>query len=122
MSSRIELTSPDRLTSELAKEFDQSGNYNNVILRGSEKHWELSVMKFIVEETMASFSSNIQELEDRGFFDRRGRETQRRHREIRHLLERAKTDKTLIPELGKKLKEYDLFEQYQDSFFQLMKP
>ena len=61
-------------------------------------------MKFIVEETMASFSANIQELAERGFFEE-ARPGSNHKREVESLMVRAKSDKSLIPMLGKKLKD-----------------
>lgn len=119
-SSRIDLTAPEKLTQKLAGDFDQKGEYRAALLRGPDKLWELSIMKFIVEETMASFSSNVQELNDRGFFDGEDRQVQRRHREIKNLIRKAREDRAAIPHLGKMLKDYGLFEQYQDEFFALV--
>ena len=119
-SSRVELLPPDTFSQQLAQEFDRQGAYSNVLLRGPDKMWELSIMKFIVEITLSSFSSNIQELNERGFFDGGERALQQRHREVQALLQRARTDSSLVPVIGKKLKDYGLFEQYQDAFFQLL--
>jgi hypothetical protein len=117
--NRIELTSPDELTKQLTTIFDREDSTRRTIIRGTDKLWELSLMKFIVEETLSSFASNIQELKERGFFDQQ-RDDERRRREVEHLLKRARNDRACLPELGKKLKDYGLFERYQDSFFQLI--
>ena len=70
LGSRIELSSPDSLISNMTQHFDRAtANFNTAIIRGTDKLWELSIMKFIVEETLASFSSNVQELKERGFFE-----------------------------------------------------
>ncbi len=121
ISSRVELSAPDHLVNDLIKDFDQKDEYQKVLIRGTDKLWEVSVMKFIVEEILSSFSQNLQELHERGFFDG-DRENSRKHREIQYLLQKSKLERRLIPELGKKLKEYELFEQYQDEFFKLISP
>jgi hypothetical protein len=79
----------------------------------------MGVMKFIVEETLSSFLTNVQELNEHGFFDE-DRLTRTRQREIEHLFRVAKKDRSAIERLGSKLKEYGLFEQYQDAFFHLI--
>ncbi len=76
-------------------------------------------MKFIIEETLSSFSHNVRELQERGFFDPEN-DLKRRHREIQNLLQKAKVDRSLLPELANKLKATGLFNQYQDAFFQLV--
>jgi hypothetical protein len=121
ISTRVELSSPDALIGNMTKSFDgATSNFNTAIIRGTDKLWELSIMKFIVEETLASFSSNVQELKDRGFFEGEGRIEKRRRAEIERMLAAARHDRSLIPALGKKLKEYALFDEYQDAFFRLI--
>jgi hypothetical protein len=121
LGTRIELSSPDALVNNLAQGFDRAtNNYNAAIIRGTDKLWELSIMKFIVEETLSSFASNVQELKDRGFFEGEDRIENRRRREIERLLAVAQQDRSSIPSLGKKLKEYGLFDEYQDAFFKLI--
>jgi hypothetical protein len=120
LSARIELAPPDSYIQKLIEQHDREGDYHKALIQGSDKLWELSIMKFIVEETLASFSVNFQELQDRGFFEGDNRHAQRKHAEIQNLLKRAKSDGSLVPVVGSKLKEYGLFEQYQDAFFQLL--
>lgn len=119
--TRIELQSPKKLAKEMTKSFDQESTYRHALLRGVDQYWQLSVMKFIIEETMASFSSNLQELKDRGFFEGETRIENRQHREIKNLFSIARKDKAAIPTLANKLKSYGLFEEYQDQFFGLVK-
>ncbi len=119
--TKVELVTPQFLVQKLATEIDRSSQPRQALIFGADKIWELAVMKFIVEETMASFSSNLQELTDRGFFEGEDRPTNIRKREIETLFSRAQTDKSTIPVLGKKLKEYNLFDSYQDRFFQLLR-
>lgn len=122
VSNNVELMTPDALTQRLVKEMDNSDSSRQALIRGSDKLWELAIMKFIVEETLASFSVNIQELQDRGFFDNEPRTRSRREREIQMLFDRAKNDAAAVSLLGQKLKEYNLFDKYQDAFFSLVRP
>jgi hypothetical protein len=119
-TSRVELASPDALMSNLTRDFDRSDDYRTTILRGTDKLWEMAIMKFIVEETLSSFATNIQELHERGLLEPERASQERRHREIRALLQNARRERSLVPALGKKLKEYGLFDQYQDEFFRLI--
>lgn len=121
-STKVELVTPEFLVSKLTKELDHSNQSRQALILGVDKIWELAIMKFIIEETMASFSGNLQELSDRGFLEGTDRPLNIRKREVETLLKRAQTDKNLIPLLGQKLKEYNLFESYQDRFFQLLRP
>ena len=121
-SSRVELQAPDIYIKMLADRVDAEGGYHTALLSATDKFWELALMKFIVEETLASFSSNVRELKERGLFDTDEDRLQARHVEIRRLLREARVSKDLIPALGAKLKEYGLFDMYQDDFFRLMNP
>lgn len=120
-SSKIELIQPKELISRLSDEFDRKSELRTALLQGTDRLWELSIMKFIVEETLASFHSNVQELDDRGFFEGEDRLEKQKHREIRSLFQKATHDPRLLVDLGKKLEEYGLFEQYQDQFFRLVR-
>jgi hypothetical protein len=118
--TRIELAKPERVIASLVRDHDRDG-YHQAVIRGTEKYWQLSIMKFIIEETLASFSANVQELSERGFFEGEKRVQDNQQREIRFLFKNAARDKSALAQLGKKLKEYGLFEQYQDEFFKLLK-
>jgi len=120
-TSKVELEPPDSLLRRLAQEFDQEGDVRKTLIRGTDKLWELSLMKFIVEETLSSFASNVQELQDRGFFEGEFKDVNRQRREIKHLIGKVKHNKSLLPKLGTKLKEFGLFEEFQDEFFKLLK-
>lgn len=121
-TTKIELITPDLLTQKLLTELDKESTSPYTLLKSSDQLWELSIMKFIVEETLASFAGNYQELRDRGFFESEPRSRGGKEHEIQMLFDRARTDRTLIPVLGKKLKDYSLFEKFQDAFFDLLKP
>lgn len=120
LSTRIELGNPNSVLKEMVKDFDPTKNPRSALIRGSDNHWPLSIMKFIVEETLTSFASNVRELHERGFFEGDKRLLDQQHREIRYLFGKAHDDKSLLPVLGQKLKEYGLFEYYQDEFFRLV--
>ncbi len=120
-STKVELVTPEFLVNKLTKELDHSNSSRQALILGVDKIWELAIMKFIVEETMASFSGNIQELTERGFFEGEDRSMNTQKREVENLLKKAQNDKSLVPLLGQKLKEYNLFESYQDRFFQLLR-
>jgi len=122
VDTRIELSPPDRFVPEFVRRHDSDGVDNAAVLTGSDKLWELSVMKFIVEETLASFVSNVRELKEHGFFDTDDEKLERKHAEVRQLLRRATRDRALVPSLAQKLKHYGLFDQYQDEFFRLVNP
>ncbi len=87
------------------------------LLQGPDQAWSLAVMNFVVQASLHSFPSNIRELEDRGYFNPEGREDQRRKQAIERLFQAAHRDPTVVPELAARLKEWNLFADYEDRFF-----
>ena len=110
----------DNVTSLIAKDIESKNRPLTTIIKGIDDYWQVSLMKFIVDVASKAFYSNITELEERGFF----KDSQRANfakREIENLFKLVKNDKTRIKELGDKLVQYGLFEDYQDRFFELIK-
>jgi len=118
--SRLERASPHELIDRINSRLDFDSTRPVTILKGPDESWQLSLLKFIVEMSARSFHGNLQELNERGFFDPDTRVGYQRVSEIEKLMKKAGVDRSLLPLLGKKLKEYGLFEQYQDRFFSLV--
>jgi hypothetical protein len=105
----------------LEERLDRSKESFSAIIEGVDRPWQVSLMKFIVEITLKSFYSNIAELEERGFFPDRSGVSERAREEIELLFREAERDKSKIKQLGKRLSELGLFEEYEDRFFALLK-
>ncbi|MCB1190547.1 MAG: hypothetical protein KDK90_08950 [Leptospiraceae bacterium] len=91
---------------------------NSTILLAPDDIWTVSLMKIAFEIITKSFPGNVQDLEDRGYFlSQREKEKM----EIEFLFSEATENKSYIKELGKKLQEYNLFDEYEDRFFNLTK-
>ena len=82
--------------------------------------WQLALMKFILEQSLKAFPTNVRDLNRRGLFDPEAKERDRTRREIEHLFADATSSPQAREALGKKLQEYGLFEEYQDRFFSLI--
>lgn len=50
LSTHIELSPPSEFVQELIRRHDSDGAPNTAVITGTDRLWELSVMKFIVEE------------------------------------------------------------------------
>jgi hypothetical protein len=121
-NTRLEHSNPKAVIERISRDHDPNIETRIAILKGPEEIWHLSLLKFIVEISSKSFRGNVQELEERGFFDPGSRIEARRRAEIETLFKNAHSDRSQLPILGRKLKEYGLFEQFQDRFFDLIKP
>ena len=93
---------------------------SDVILLGDDQYWEISLLKFVFKMIERSFRLNIGEIEERGFYDKRGVPPKVR-REIETLFISARTNKKLVNQLGKILLEHNLFEEYEEEFFKFFK-
>jgi hypothetical protein len=98
----------------------KKGRELSAIIDSTEKGWQISIMKFIVEMTLKSAGENITELEQKGMFpDESGIPGYARNR-IEHLFRQSRKDRSRINELGRELNRYGLFKEYEDRFFRLM--
>ena len=108
----------ERINSRLESD-DKS---HSAVIRGVDELWDVSLLKFIFEYTMASISSNVDELGSRGLLSpdpRQGVPRAAIHR-IETLFLQAEQGKDPT-ELKKELDRWDLFERYQDRFFGFFK-
>jgi len=108
------------LARNIQQKLDRREASQTAVICGPENGWQVSLMKFISEETSHSFPTNVRELEERGFFDPAQAVIYRQRKEIESLFRQSQQNPSNIRSLGSKLKEYNLFEEYQDRFFALI--
>ena len=109
------------LSDEIQKRMNEFETNNSVIMRGPDNSWQISLMKFIVDECLASFNSNMRDLEQHGFFETSDDVLKDRKKIIENLFAKAKMDRSILPILQQKLKSFGLFKEYEDDFFKLVK-
>ncbi|OGR82822.1 MAG: hypothetical protein A2902_06465 [Elusimicrobia bacterium RIFCSPLOWO2_01_FULL_64_13] len=119
-SSRIEHSSLKALAREIEKRAAADEFQRAAILQGPDAAWQISLMKFIVDECMSSFADNLRELDEHGFFDTPEKAERQERKEIEGLFSRAARDRSVVPILGRKLRRYGLFKDYEDRFFKLI--
>ena len=119
--SEIEHSSCTNLTAEIKKRLTAEELDQSVILTGPDDAWQVSLMKFIVDECMASFGPNVQELDEHGFFDSPEKVLKKRKNIVEDLFLKAKQDSGYLPSLQKKLEDFGMFKEYEDEFFKLVK-
>ena len=91
------------------------------ILKGPDDAWQISLMKFITDMTRASLRKNINELNNRGLFERYFGISKFVRDEIEGLFRDVEESRCSVDELGSKLRSYGLLDHYQDRFFALIK-
>lgn len=102
----------ERINSELEAKDDQF----NALIRCPDGAWSLALMKFALDESARSFPIHVRDLERRGLFQPEKHANDRKRREIETLFSEAASDKAALAELGRKLREYGLFSEYEDRY------
>jgi len=120
-STTLEQAPIKELIERVNGRLDEQKAMRTGLLIGHDTHWSLAVMKFIIDSTLQSLPSNMQELQDRGMFNPDQRREVQVRRHIEKLFVQAAQDKTHIKELGEALRSAGLFGEYEDRFFGLVK-
>ena len=110
----------ETVAERMGQVMDQENVQRKALLQGPDQNWAFSIMKFIVDTSVRSFPSNVRELEERGLFDPHGRDLARRKRDVELLFQKAQRSPDQIKTLGQCLKDWGLFEAYEDRFFALV--
>lgn len=118
-AARVLAERPELVAERMLADFDARDVRDQAVIRCPDAAWSLALMKFTLDEAARSFPGHVKDLERRGLFSPDRGEGERRRREVEALLERARRDRSAVDELGRKLREYGLFEEYEDRFLGL---
>lgn len=117
--ARVVSEKPRAVAERIAAELDGSGRRDQAVILCPDAAWSLALMRLSLDETAKSFPVNVRDLERRGMFDPAGREESRRRREIEALFSSSGSSPAAREALGRKLREYGLFAEYEDRFLGL---
>ncbi len=118
----VEGTARD-VAERINNELESGDKSHSCVIRGVDELWDVSLLKFIFEYTIASIAGNVDELGSRGLLSADPRHEVPRaaiHR-IEALFLRAERSGEDPSELKRELDRWDLFDRYQDRFFALFK-
>jgi len=93
----------------------------SAIVVGVDDPWDVCLVKLFWEVIRRSARTNIREMQSRHLFDTAEDRRQRLRTEIEKLFLEASRNPELVEHLGKKLQEYDMFSEYEDRFFALIR-
>ena len=115
----------DNLLSVVAKlnaEINKHGDPLTSIIKGADEFWDVSLMKFIYEMTRSSLRNNLWQMGSRGLLDidAGGIPVDARVR-INELFRKVSSDESEPHELQAELDRWNLFEEYEDRFFNIFK-
>ncbi|MFB0559334.1 MAG: hypothetical protein ACETVS_02220 [Dehalococcoidales bacterium] len=110
------------VVSKLNEEIDKRGDPLTSIIRGEDELWDVSLMKFIYEMTRSSIRNNLLQMGSRGLLDidPGGIPVDARVR-IDELFMKVSRGESEPHELKAELDRWNLFEEYEDRFFNIFK-
>lgn len=115
----------DNLLSVVAKlndEIDRNNDPLASIIRGQDDLWDVSLLKFIYEITNRSLPSNVAQLGSRGMLGMsHGGVPVGARQHIEELFGQVARGETKAYVLEQELNHWDVFEEYQDRFFAVVK-
>jgi len=107
---------------KLNAEIDKRGDPLTSIIKGEDELWDVSLMEFIYEMTRSSLRDNLWQMGSRGLLDidTRGIPVDARVR-IDELFRKVSRGESEPQELKAELDRWNLFEEYEDRFFNIFK-
>lgn len=117
--ARVLRADPNAVAGRVQEDLRSRSVRDTVLIRCPDAAWSLALMKFTLDETARSFPSHVRSYEEHGLFDPGSTAERRRKHEIEELFSRVASDSVARAALGRKLKEYGLFERYEDRFLSL---
>ena len=117
------LSSPmEAVVHNISQKIDREQNPLATIIKGIDELWDISLMKFIHDITQRSLTGNVMELGVRGFLDI---DSGGIPRHTRHLIEQlfreAMNERAKVSELEAELRQWGLFDEYEDRFLDLFR-
>jgi hypothetical protein len=116
LKTRVLSGAPQAVAERIIADLDHREVRDEAVIGCPDGAWGLALMKFTLDHAARSFPDQVRDLERRGLFDPAGKEAERRRREIEALFASAKQDRGAVETLGRRLREYGLFEEYEDRF------
>ncbi|MEK7232307.1 MAG: hypothetical protein AAB268_00710 [Elusimicrobiota bacterium] len=107
------------IADRMLADFEARGVTDRAVILCPDSAWSLALMKFTLDEAARSFPGHVRDLERRDMFSPDRGEGDRRRREVEALFDSARRDRSFVEALGRKLREHDLFEEYEDRFLSL---
>ena len=120
-SEHVVTESMDAVLERVQQDVQQSDAPLSAVVRGVDEPWDVCLVKLFWEVIRNSAVSNLREMEQRKLFDDVGGVPRGLRNEIEDAFIAASKDPSRINQLGKLLRRYQLFDEYQDRFFSLVK-
>jgi len=111
----------ENVVARVEQEVKAANDPFSAVVVGVDDPWDVCLVRLFWEIIQASASSNIRELQQHDLFSNEGGVPRGLRNQIEARFKAANKDPSLIPQLGNELRESNLFDQYEDRFFSLVK-
>ncbi len=112
---------PDAVAERVRESVEQKSDPLSAVVYGVDDPWDVCLVKLFWEVIQQSAPVNVREMERHDMFHLQKHPLQRIRKEIENDFVAAARNPDLIKNLAKKLREHNLFEEYEDRFFALVK-
>jgi len=117
--TRVLSETPRIVTGRIKSDIESRSAKDTVLISCPDAGWSLALMKFTLDEAARAFPGHVRSYEEHGLFDPAAAALRGRKAEIESLFQRAESDPESRSVLGKKLKEYGLFSEFEDRYLAL---
>ena len=119
LRTRVLAAEPQAVADRILADLESRDVRDEAVIGCPDAAWGLALMKLTLDHASRSFATQVRDLERRGLFDPEGREEERRRGELERLFAEARADRAARELLGRRLRDYGLFAEYEDRFLSL---
>ncbi|MBI3968278.1 MAG: hypothetical protein HY329_21790 [Chloroflexi bacterium] len=111
----------DQVAAQLAQRLDHEEHALGVVLIGLDHLWDVALMRFIHDWTLASAGHNLVELEDRGLLANDRGVPRAGRAQLDEMFDQVRRGELDPTELKAELDRWGLFREYEDRFLDLFR-
>jgi len=111
------------ISEEIVRQREKNEGVSCGVVIGVDDMWEVSLLRFVSRLIQLSLPRNIHEMADRRLLDASGSDGVPAgvRVEIENGFQAARGDRRRIRQLGKKIQDFGLFEEYEDRLYALLR-
>lgn len=120
-SEHVITDSIDNVVDRIKQEVQAENNSLTAVVQGVDDPWDVCLVKLFWEVIRQSAAANIRDLQRKQMFNDDGGVPHGVRTEIENAFAAAAKDSAQIESLARMLQRYNLFEEYEDRFFSLVR-
>jgi hypothetical protein len=121
ISEEIVTGTLEQIAQEVKESVSKGADPLAAVVVGVEKPWEVCLLKLMIDVVQKSSGPNIQDFRDHGIYSAEDLSLADQKSDIEQTFRQAERDPSRMQGLYEKLQNADVFQDYQDRFFALVK-